>query len=293
MKKIIIDTDPGVDDALAIILAIKANLPVDSLVTVFGNSNIKNSTTNAISILELLNSNIEIYQGTDKPLIGKKFQAISHGENGLSGVFIKSNKKVNKNTISHYLKTINENPGEVTLVCMGPTTNIALLLKKEPNILKKIEKIIILGGSFSKGNITEYAEFNVYSDPEALNEILNSGSKNIYFIPIDVCREVVFTFEDIKKKGIKHLELITKAYIEYYSKPGEYSGYKGGVMYDLLTIAYLINIETLTFEKSCIKVNTTQNKRRGQTLLTNQKNNCYLAKKSDHTLIKKIFNKYV
>ena len=292
MKKIIIDTDPGVDDALAILLAITSKLNIIGITTTFGNSTIENTTRNALTILEILQSSIPVYMGSSNPLIKTPIVAKSHGKNGLGGFSIKNIKNIKKkiSAIQFIINTLEENvTKEVDILCLGPTTNLALLKILRPDLICKINQIIILGGVFfEKGNITPTAEFNVYNDPKAL-DILLSFNVPTTLIPINVCRKVVFNINDfnqIKNTNIsKSFKQISKIYIDYYKNDPKYGKFKGGVMYDLLVISFLINSNSFKTENKYISV-----KSNGQTKIKNDiASNCNLVVGVNPKKVKQLF----
>jgi len=296
MKQIIIDTDPGVDDALAIFLAISSKLNIIGFTTTYGNSNIENTTKNTLSILQILNSKIPVYQGAEQPLIGKPIYAKSHGQNGLGEFSLKNLKRKTENitAVQFFINSLEKNKNkEINIICLGPTTNLALLKIIRPDLISKINQIIILGGVFGEsGNITSKAEFNVYNDPKALDIILSLDTKKI-LIPINICRKVMFDLDDfnqIKNKNLSNkLKKITKGFIDYYKNDPVYGKFKGGVMYDLLTIAYLINPRLFKTENKFILVN--QN---GQTVIKSKNiNNCQLITKVNSLGVKKLFIKSI
>lgn len=292
MKKIIIDTDPGVDDSIAILFAIASKLNVIGLTTVFGNSNITNTTRNALTILNILESKIPVYQGCTKPLLKLPILANSHGKNGLGGFVSKSlqRKKEKISAIQFLINTLENNKNKsVDILCLGPTTNLAILDIIRPDLITKINQIIILGGVFfEKGNITSKAEFNVYSDPEALNNVLTFNvSKTL--IPINICRKVIFNLDDFdqinNKKISNNFKQITKNYINYYIYDKNYGKYKGGVMYDLLITCFYKNSKFFEFKNKYVAVNS-----KGQTQIEiNQTPNCNLITKVNPQKIKKLF----
>lgn len=292
MKKIIIDTDPGVDDALAILLAISSKLNIIGITTTYGNSDIKNTTKNALSILQILNSNIPIYQGTSLPLIKKPIFAKSHGQNGLGGFSLKNIQRKIEDiaAIQFFINSLEKSKNkEIDIVSLGPTTNLALLKIIRPDLISKINQIIILGGVFNeKGNITSKAEFNVYNDPKALESVLSFDVSKI-LIPINICRKVMFTLKDFNQINNKNIsndfKQITKIYIDYYQNNSKYGGFSGGVMYDLLAITFLLDPNLFNTEKRKISVDLN-----GQTKIRNGlTSNCDLVIKAKPKLIKKLF----
>ncbi|MDH5533729.1 MAG: nucleoside hydrolase [Candidatus Pacebacteria bacterium] len=297
-KKIIIDTDPGVDDALAISFAIKASLPIEAITTVYGNSTVSNCTTNALSILELTGSNIPVYSGVDKPLKGKSELANSHGDNGLGGFNLKTNKKISKLSALEYYQEIlnNSEDKSITIIAIGPTTNIGQLIKESPKLFNKVDRIIIMGGVFcEEGNVTPYAEFNVYNDPYSLDLILKSNLPEIIIIPANICRQVTFTKDIFNKinnpKLSKGLAKISKMFIDYYSNDPQYGGFKGGVMYDLLTTVLLVNPKLFTLEKRKITVETKDKEKFGLTRIVKGVPNCKVVTEVKVEELKKLYIK--
>lgn len=297
---IIIDTDPGVDDALALSLAVSSNLNIAGITTVYGNSTLVNSTRNVLTILQILRKNIPVYQGAFKPLYGNGIKAASHGDNGLGGFRLKNLKnKVEKQNAIDMLITLLEKkpPKSVEIICIGPVTNIALASILRPDLVQKIKRIIILGGVFSeKGNISPYAEFNTFNDPFALENILNIKCDKI-LIPINICRKIIISkddFSNIKNKNLRNtFKIITNIYISYYTSNIKYGGFKGGVMYDILAIVYLINPALFTTTPKYVQVEL-YGKRAGKTSCSNsQKPNCLVVKQANGEKIKNLFFNYL
>lgn len=300
MENFVIDTDPGVDDALAITFACFSQLNIIGITTVFGNSTIKNSTQNALTILEINNKKIPVYQGTDNSLNGFVQLAESHSNNGLGGF----NKKLktsreNINAVVYLIKLLqNSKSKTVSIVCLGPTTNIALLIGKRPDLVKRIKRLIILGGVFGeRGNISDVSEFNTYNDPIALSKVLTINCEKI-LIPINVCQKVVFTkqdFEKIRNNYLKTaLKKIVDIYINYYVSNKKYGGFKGGVMYDLLAVSYCLNKRLFKIAASNVSINTNKGSFYGQTIIKKYlKPNCTLVTDVNEKTLKKDFFKKI
>ena len=292
---LIIDTDPGVDDALAIALACQSGADILGITTVFGNSSIQNSTRNALTILELLKKDIPVYQGVGVPLRGKGTLASSHGENGLGGFSMLLIRKKEKISAAHFLKRTLSSSADrsVNLVCIGPATNIALLFQKSPDLVRKVKQLILLGGVLGeRGNITKYAEFNVYNDPEAFKFLLQISCKKIV-IPINICRKVIFTQKDFEGMSNRRLRnsfrQIANLYIRYYTSDKEYGTFKGGVMYDLLAISFLLRPRLFRLSKKTIDV-VLKGKQRGKTfLIRNTRPNCKVVISTKAQGIKRLF----
>jgi purine nucleosidase len=180
MNRLIIDTDPGVDDAHAILLALAhPDTKVEAITTVNGNVGVDLTTANALKILDVAGRDVPVYRGCDRPLISRSASAdYVHGTDGLGDCGIpKSKKKVQPEHAVHALvRLANENPGELTLAAIGPLTNLATALGVDPDLPKKFKRLVIMGGAIeSKGNAGSItAEFNIYTDPEAAHIVFSS-----------------------------------------------------------------------------------------------------------------------
>lgn len=181
MHRIIIDTDPGVDDAHAILMAYAyPDVKIEAILTVNGNVGVDRTTANACTILDLLDKDTPIYPGCSAPLVLATGENASHvhGTDGLGGAnFPPSKRKVETEHASHALvRMANTSPGEITLVCIGPLTNIAVALKLDPNLPEKIKNLVVMGGAIhGRGNTPNIsAEFNTYTDPEAAHVVFES-----------------------------------------------------------------------------------------------------------------------
>ncbi len=298
MSKIIIDTDPGVDDALAIMLASASSLDICGITTVFGNSSVTNCTRNALTIMEILSKNIPVFEGVGKPMKGMRTNASSHGDNGLGGFTLPNLRLKSKgNALSFIEKTLRKYPDKtIDLIALGPLTNIASFGEKCTERLEKIRRIIILGGVFNEpGNITPYAEFNTFNDPWALKQVLRFPVEKI-LIPANVCRKVVFTLEDFQK--VQNVDLkfaiqkITQMYIDYYKNDATYGGFAGGVMYDLLAVAYELNSNIFVSRSAYVSVETNDRLQKGSTaVMAGKSANCTLVSDVDESKIKTLFIK--
>ena len=164
MKKIIIDTDPGTDDFIAISLALKSNkFDVLGITTVEGNCSLDNATKNAFKTLNMCErDDIEVYKGLENDYLGTLSATDVHGNNGMGGIeYTPINRKENSiGAIDYLINTIKENPNEITIVALGPLTNIAACIENDKEFAKNVKELVIMGGSASYGNITPYAELN-------------------------------------------------------------------------------------------------------------------------------------
>ena len=248
-KKIIIDTDPGQDDAVAILLALASTeFRVVGITCVAGNVELELTTINACKICELAGRpDTTVVAGAAKPISRSLVTAKHvHGRTGLDGVDLPMPKMkiLDINAVDFIIKTllVSKNK-EITICALGPLTNLALAILKEPKIMKKIDQIVLMGGGFFEGgNITPAAEFNIFVDPEAASIVVNSGIK-IVMMPLDVTHKVLATKSFIEK--VSSINSNTSAAVagllnffgRYDSKK---YGSDGAPLHDPNVIAYLL-----------------------------------------------------
>lgn len=178
--KVLIDSDPGVDDAIAILMALaSSDLQLVGITTVGGNVPLARATRNTLALLSYTGrQNVPVARGAARPIQGHfTYSYDYHGRGGLSHRLPEPDfRPVNKNAVDFMAESLENNPGQITVVAMGPLTNLAHVLYRHPSALTKAASLVIMGGAVgSSGNITPYAEFNFYNDPTAANDILSSG----------------------------------------------------------------------------------------------------------------------
>lgn len=254
--KIIMDTDPGIDDAAAISVAINnPEIELELITTVAGNVTVDKTTKNALKLVKFFNADVPVASGAEQPLL-KPFEdaARVHGESGMPGYdFGEEPAEVPANNAVEVLyQTIMANDDPITLVPTGSYTNIALLLKEHPDVKGKIKKIVAMGGAIGMGNMTSAAEFNVFTDPHAAEIVYQSGIP-VVMVGLDVTMKALLTSETI-------------ATIKTLGKPGEmlgaifthyYEGNEGGIpMHDVNTLAYILNPEMYQTEAYWVDVVT-------------------------------------
>lgn len=200
MKKVILDCDPGHDDAFAIMLAAQ-HLDVLGITTVGGNCSLENVTTNALKTLEVINrTDIPVYPGHECPMVAPLVTAPQfHGESGMDGPVLPepSIKAKDKHAVDFIVETVMNND-DVTIIATGPLTNIASAINRNPGIVNRISEICIMGGSVTYGNWTPAAEFNIFVDPEAAYKVFNSGV-HVKMTGINLTRQCLLTPNEIKK----------------------------------------------------------------------------------------------
>ncbi|MBN2459820.1 nucleoside hydrolase [Candidatus Woesearchaeota archaeon] len=243
-EDVIIDTDPGHDDAMALMLALKSQIfKVHAITTVAGNSGIENTTRNVRFILKLLErEDIPVYSGAKKPLKRELVTAVVHGKSGLEGIDPKNPAKLTNNAVSKIISIVKENPGKITLITLGPLTNIAKAIKQNPRVMRKLKAIVMMGGAIRvAGNMSRVAEFNIFVDPEAADIVMGFPVKKA-IIPLDACNHVVMQPSDFAKITNQSLAIPIKKMIKpYIANTLKVEGINGALMYDPLTVYYLIN----------------------------------------------------
>lgn len=255
-RKIIIDTDPGIDDAAALTIALNnQELEVLMLSTVAGNVNLDYTTENAKKILDFFKKDTPLARGNSRPLLREYEDASQfHGETGMNGYdFPKSERQVLPQHSAVAMKDmIMASQEKVTLVTIGPLTNAALLLSMYPEVKDKLEEIVIMGGSTIGGNTNTAAEFNIKVDPHAAQMVINSG------LPITIFGLRVTTRALLSKADIEKISELGQSGEMLYSL---FSHYRGGdiygsglMMHDICTIAYLLKPEIFDYQKTQLEV---------------------------------------
>jgi inosine-uridine nucleoside N-ribohydrolase len=252
--KLILDTDPGIDDALAFIL-LKAmpEISLQAITTTHGNTTVQKCTENALKLVELLDmEDIPVAEGAHEPLVKTLSVAEeTHGDTGLGHAVLPAPKikPVASNAANLIIDIVNANPGEITILCIGPVTNLALALLKEPSLRKKIKNVVSMAGTIHyPGNATPSSEYNVFCDPEAFDILLRSGI-DLTIVPLDVTYKCLFTKAHIERlKGAREdirtfIDRATAFYMDFHL---EYQGIEGCAINDPLAAAILLKPELVT-----------------------------------------------
>ena len=244
-RKIIIDCDPGHDDAIAILMAANnPKLDLLGITIVAGNQTLEKTCKNGLNVCQALNIKVPIYAGVPLPMVREQVVAANvHGETGLDGpVFGPLKIKAeDKHAISYIIETLMASDGDITLVPVGPLTNIAMAMRIEPRIIPKIQEIVLMGGAYSIGNFTPSAEFNFYADPEAAHVVFTSGAP-IVMMGLDLTNQTICTKDIIKRMeaiGNKASALFSDIMNFVLKSQKEAFGLDGGPLHDATCIAYL------------------------------------------------------
>ena len=269
-RKIIIDTDPGYDDASAIgIASISDKLEILGITSVAGNQTIDKVTKNALNVANYFNISAPVVKGTSGPLIKTLEVAASvHGVTGLDNVnFEPHNRVIHKKNAVNFIIDTCLSQEKVTIITIGPLTNIALALKLNPEIKSHIELISIMGGSASRGNVTPAAEFNIYADPEAAHIVLSSGIK-IKLNTLDVTNLTILSDEIMErfgKIGTKSSKLFIECNKNYAKFMYEKIGVKYGCMHDSVAVMTLIDDSIVKYKKASVEFDLSHGSSYGRT----------------------------
>jgi purine nucleosidase len=261
IKRIIIDTDPGVDDALAFLLALASpEIQLEALTTTQGNVTLEKATRNALSVLELAcASHIPVARGSLLPLVEPlRASADVHGESGIGNAKLPEpvTKPVPKHAVDYLIERVLAEPNEISIFPIGPLTNIAMAIRKEPRFARAVRELVIMGGAILEyGNITPQAEFNIWVDPHAAHIVFHSGIP-ITLIPLDVTHKCLLKQEHVDRlmKIDSPISRFIRDAMEVYLEASFQLGYEGSSLHDPLTLATIVAPELLTSKEYYVDV---------------------------------------
>jgi inosine-uridine nucleoside N-ribohydrolase len=287
-QRVIIDTDPGIDDAMAILLALNSpELKVEALTVVPGNVEASQGLENALKLASLAGRcDLPVAGGAKHPLNQKLITAqFWHGKNGLADVELPPSKCKADSRFAPDLiiEIVHKYPHEITLIPVGPLTNIALAVSKDPSIVPLVKDIVIMGGSISGGNVNGAAEANIYGDPEAASIVFNAGWI-VTMIGSDVSERTLMTRKHLAQLQAMHgpqSDFISKL-ADFYVTRSEKSGYSGAAMYDPLVVATVIAPALVTLKEMHVDVETKGEFTRGETVANRMGSNENNVLHGDH-----------
>jgi inosine-uridine nucleoside N-ribohydrolase len=263
-EKVIIDTDPGVDDALAIVFAFQSEqLEVLGLTTIFGNVDTHLATLNALRLLEIMEKDVPVAEGASHPIYMKKLPppADVHGKDGLGEIDLPLPKAepIKGSAAEFIVQTVMDNPGEVTLIVLGPMTNIALALALEPKLAENVKQVVAMGGVLQvMGNVSPVASANILGDPHAADIVMGTDW-NMTLVTADITRQVLVTddwWDSVIKKGGSSVEFLfdtSRFYRSFYQSVGYSNGYPN---HDSTAVAYLLNPGLFKTDERAVRVVT-------------------------------------
>jgi len=272
-SRVIIDTDPGVDDALALLLAMRSpELNIEAITVVAGNVPLELGLPNALRMAEISRrTEIPVAAGATAPLVRRLVTATyAHGENGLGGAVFPDPtlKPVAEPAADLIQGIVRKYPGEVTLITIGPLTNIATALHADPELAGKVRSLVMMGGSLSGGNITPAAEFNIYVDPEAARIVFQSGIP-LTMVGLDVTRKTTLTDDHVHVLEAAD-DPVSQAAAKIARKAIEHNREQGFVvgpnMHDSLAVAGFLDPSLLTLRQYYVDVETAGELTAGETV---------------------------
>jgi inosine-uridine nucleoside N-ribohydrolase len=272
-KKVIIDTDPGTDDALAILLALNSpELDVRALTVVPGNVTAQQGLENALKLASLTNRcDIPVAGGAQHPLFQKLITAeLWHGANGLANVELPTSKckadpRFGPDLI---IQMIHDSPHEITLVPVGPLTNIALALLKDPSIVPLVKEVVIMGGSISGGNVNAAAEANIYNDPEAAQIVFQAGWR-LTMVGLDVGDKTLYDqahLDQLSKTHGPENDFAVKVLTFLIGQEAKYGAGGGSPMYDPLAVGTALDPSIVVTQAMHVDVESRGEFTRGETV---------------------------
>src|SRR4051812_97442 len=268
---VIIDCDPGHDDAMALLLALASpELELSAVTTVAGNQTIEKVTANAIRVLDVVGATgIPLARGADRGLVHPAYTASDvHGETGLDGPDLPPPSREPEPVHAVELLARQLRQRKYTLIPIGPLTNIGLLLALYPELGGQIERIVLMGGAYGIGNVTPSAEFNVWADPEAAHRVFTSGLA-VTMVGLDVTHRAMLSAAraDALREHGKAGGVVADLHRFYRRFHLEVYGHDDTPVHDALAVASVINPELLTFESHYVEIDTSHGPCRGRTVV--------------------------
>lgn len=257
--KYIIDTDPGIDDAIAIMLGYLNHLDIIGFTLATGNIKKELSANNLKIIQDILNSNIKMYEGEKSNKCNELSAEYAHGNDGLGNIFMpKSLRKFENISAEDFIiDSANKYTDDLTIVCLGPLTNLASAIKKDKNLTKKIKHLVIMGTTYNPNTDNVYKEFNVSVDPSAAEEIFNAGFEDIKLVTHEIGvksyieKEYINSLKESKNKISKFVHVISQKYMEFSFEHYETNGLGTP---DPTTIGYLIDNNIIEFKPCNVEI---------------------------------------
>ncbi|WP_271400446.1 nucleoside hydrolase [Salinicoccus roseus] len=275
MKKVIMDVDTGVDDALAILYGLESGqLDMLGITTVNGNVPLEMVNANTLKVLSLAGrEDVPVHPGADRPLLrASEHVHHIHGDDGIGNALddlVYSNRCEEQFAADFIIEQAKNDPGEITLIAVGPLTNLALAFRKEPNLSEWLDEVVIMGGLVSemgRGNKLPNSEFNIYTDAEAAQIVFHSGAETT-LVSLDVTKQTLLSNGDIETlEGRKYHDFVKQSTEVYRAFSKEKFNLDGCALHDPLTVGYVLNRDFLKIEKHHVDVETVSPLNYGQTV---------------------------
>jgi inosine-uridine nucleoside N-ribohydrolase len=269
VTSVILDCDPGHDDAIALLLALSSpEVKLLGVTTVSGNQTLEKTTANAIRVLDYVRrTDLPVAAGAPRPLVRERHVAAEvHGETGLDGPDLPPPSRPPEavHAIDWIATAITASEQPVTLVPTGPLTNIALFVARYPDLVHRVERIVLMGGAIGEGNTTPAAEFNIWADPEAAHRVFTSGLE-VTMVGLDVTHKALLTPAHIERFEGRAGKLVADLYAFYSQFHARRYGWDGSPVHDAVAIAHVIDPTLLTTAHAGVVVDTGPELSRGRT----------------------------
>jgi inosine-uridine nucleoside N-ribohydrolase len=269
---VLIDCDPGHDDAMALLLALASpELELLGVSTVHGNQTLERTTANALRVLEFAGRDIAVAAGADRPLIREpEVAADVHGETGLDGPDLPppAGAPVAEHATEFLASRLRENERPVTLIPTGPLTNVALLLATHPDAAERIERIVLMGGAIAEGNVTPAAEFNIWVDPEAAARVFASGL-DVTMVGLDVTHRALMT--DAHAGRLREAgrvgTMVAELWAFYHRFHRRIYNFPGAPVHDAMAVAQVIRDDLVRTEHRNVEIECASDLCRGRTVV--------------------------
>jgi inosine-uridine nucleoside N-ribohydrolase len=268
---ILIDCDPGQDDAIALLLAVASpEVELLGVTTVAGNQTLDKTTANALKVLELAGrEDVRVAAGADRPLVGELVVADdAHGESGLDGPSLPSprTKPLQQHAVDFLAERILASNRPVTLVPLGPLTNVALLLVEHPDVARRLHRVVLMGGAIGEGNQTPSAEFNIWIDPEAAFRVFQSGL-DVTMVGLDVTHKALLTQAHVGRLAGRVGEMVAELLRFYGMFHRNVYGFEGSPIHDAVAVAHVLDSALVATVERNVEIDTESELCRGRTVV--------------------------
>jgi inosine-uridine nucleoside N-ribohydrolase len=266
-RRVIFDTDPGVDDAMALFFLLRSpELELDAITTVFGNVDVEQTTRNALILLDVAGRpDVPVSQGAGRPLMPHRQRqlggAVVHGDNGLGGAQLPapSRQAGSQRAAETIVERVMAAPGEITLIAVGPLTNVALATCLEPKIVENVRELIVMGGAATvPGNVTPLAEANIHNDPEAAAIVVGAGYR-LALVGLDVTLQAIIEPEQVdllRDRGGEVGQFVHAISSHYGAHYARRTGRIGFPMHDSAAVLYAVDPTYFATERWYIEIET-------------------------------------
>lgn len=272
MKKVIIDVDTGIDDAIGLCLAVQSGqADILGITTVNGNTSLEQATVNTTKVMKLLGrEDVAIVKGANRPLLrDPHFEVSVHGNDGIGGALKEMEIVVNEDGFApdFIIEQAAKYKGELTIILLAPMTNMALAIRKEPRLKDWVKELVIMGGAVSSpGNITPTAEYNIFIDPEAAKIVLHAGIP-ITLVGLDVTRQTLLTEADIERMNAGAVrDFVQESTTHYMNRHFQLTGNRSCAMHDPLAVGVALDKSLVRTELHYVDVETKSDLCDGQTV---------------------------